>query len=348
MRRAEVRFTETSLTCSRSTALSLECPSSNSKLASATKSSKRTSTPTNVSVRCPAVALPHSRALTRREPAGVLNSRLINAYCDLHPSIRPLCVFIKFWASQRDLNDPSGQAGPVTFSSYTLILLVIAYLQSISLVPNLQAADLIAQQGVERRRFFSTPKARIRRGKLNGIKGSTGWDTTFVEKVPGWEVQEVGLKELARGFFDYYGRQFQGEEEVVSIQNGAPFPRSTPFFTLLDELEAEVQQKATLGDGQVSTQEQRRQDAEDDLLADFAREVEREKDPTAAAAAEELERDEVKAASRSSSPFLYEEFDEPGIWSRRPLVVQDPFDLTRNTAGNIESDIMEAFQKVRR
>jgi hypothetical protein len=92
--------------------------------------------------------------------AGVLNSRLINAYCNLHPLVRPLCVFLKFWAKQRGLNDPSGHQGPVTFSSYTLILLVIAYLQTIDVLPNLQDPKLIAEANVPRTRFYSTPKVR--------------------------------------------------------------------------------------------------------------------------------------------------------------------------------------------
>ena len=260
----------------------------------------------------------------------MLNSRLINAYCNLHPLIRPLCVFIKFWANQRDLNDPSGQAGPVTLSSYTLILLVIAYLQHIDFVPNLQADDLIEEHQVERTRFFSTPKVMMRRGKMTALRGSTGWDVTFVEDLPEAPRGTTRLKDLARGFFDYYGSTFQCEKEVVSIQHGSPFPRKNPYITIFDELELAQRAEAIAQPSDLAPEEVRRQAEEDDLLLEL--DVE---EPV-----------EIKAASRSSSPFLYEDFEEPDIWSRRPLVVQDPFDLLRNTAGNIEPDIVETLQAV--
>lgn len=73
----------------------------------------------------------------------------------MNPLVRPLSVFIKFWAKQRGLNDPSGT--PTTFSSYTLILLVISYLQHLDLLPNLQDPELIASTGTAPNRFFSTP-----------------------------------------------------------------------------------------------------------------------------------------------------------------------------------------------
>ncbi|ORY88350.1 hypothetical protein BCR35DRAFT_301887 [Leucosporidium creatinivorum] len=312
--------------------------------------------------------------INTNERLGVLNSRLLNAYCSLHPSIRPLCVFLKFWASQRDLNDPSGQTGPVTLSSYTLILLVIAYLQHIKLVPNLQDADLIEKMGTERRRFFSTPKARLRRGKMTGLKASTGWDTTFVEvtegengeglKELGWEVKEVELKELARGFFEYYAGgegAFDMHGQVVSVKNGAPMERKKRFGGVREEWEAEEEAAALkakikrlrkgLADGEISAQEKKRQEDEDDLLAAFAQEP--TTDPSLSVDHDLVldlgnppEPDDVRNASRSSSPFLYDydDFEEPGIWSKRPLVVQDPFDLTRNTAGNIEEDVIDALQ----
>jgi DNA polymerase sigma len=38
-------------------------------------------------------------------------------------------MIIKRWAKSHGLNDPSGQGGPVTFSSYALALMVIGFLQ---------------------------------------------------------------------------------------------------------------------------------------------------------------------------------------------------------------------------
>lgn len=207
---------------------------------------------------------------------------------------------------------------------------------------------------------------------MTGLKASTGWDTTFVEveegenaeglKQLGWEIKEVELRELARGFFQYYAGEGEGafnmHEQVVSIKNGAPMQRRKKFGGLREEWEQEEAALALkskikrlrkgMPDGEISAQEQKRQDNEDDLLAAFAQEPTTDPDlnldldlPT--------EPEEVRDASRSSSPFLYDydDFEEPGIWSKRPLVVQDPFDLTRNTAGNIEEDVIDALQTVR-
>jgi hypothetical protein len=176
-------------------------------------------------------------------------------------------------------------------------------------------------------------------GRIHRIVRSTGWDTTFVERPEGWEITDVKLEEMARGFFEYYGNDFRLEEEVVSISNGMPMKRWKDHTTFLAELDHGVEGRGApqevVEDGELSKEEQRRQDDEDEVLATFAAEE-----------SGELE-EEVKQASRSSSPFEYGKFEEPGSWSTKMLVVQDPFDLIRNTANNVEPDIVAALQFVR-
>lgn len=60
---------------------------------------------------------------------GLINTRLMENYCKLVPDIKLICLTIKRWAKYCDLNDSSGRNGPRTFSSYTLVLMVIGYLQ---------------------------------------------------------------------------------------------------------------------------------------------------------------------------------------------------------------------------
>lgn len=44
---------------------------------------------------------------------GLRNSHLLRTYFQLAPEVTyPLAKFIKFWAKQRRLNDPSGHQGP--------------------------------------------------------------------------------------------------------------------------------------------------------------------------------------------------------------------------------------------
>ncbi|GAA5911983.1 hypothetical protein JCM5296_004030 [Sporobolomyces johnsonii] len=298
--------------------------------------------------------------LNTNERLGLFNSRLINSYCNLHPLVRPLSVFIKFWAKQRGLNDPSGRI--VTFSSYTLILLVIAYLQRINLLPNLQNDDLIARTSTPRQRFFSTPKAYGRRGKLKHLIRSVGWDVTFVEyeNPPAkYEPTQADLVELARGFFHYWADEFEMGREVVSISNGGPFERKRTFPPQKPPKGKKAVVKPGEEDkGEVSLADRQRQEAEDEALALFAAEAQRATQPQVddpqaeldAIAAQELAAERAQdeaanpSASRSSSPIAFEEFFEPENWAEHMLVVQDPFILTRNCAGNVHPDWVEELR----
>lgn len=290
---------------------------------------------------------------------GVFNSRLINSYCNLHPLVRPLSVFIKFWAKQRGLNDPSGT--PTTFSSYTLILLVIAYLQRVDLLPNLQDADLIASTGTERNRFYSTPKARARRSRVDRIVRSVGWDVTFVEyetTPEGYATSEAKLVDLARGFFHYYADEFDMERTAVSVWKGSPLERQRPFGTKKPSaVDPEVVE--ALG-GDLSPAEVLRQRDEDADLRAFATESTAAEPAGApdldslAADLDALRQDDAQQRrqvaaepnSRSSSPIEYEEYEEPERWADNLLVVQDPFILTRNCPGNVAPDWVEELRIV--
>lgn len=288
----------------------------------------------------------------------MFNSRLINSYCNLHPLVRPLSVFIKFWAKRRGLNDPSGT--PTTFSSYTLILLVIAYLQHVDLLPNLQDADLIASTGTERNRFFSTPKARARRSRVDRIVRSVGWDVTFVEyetTPEGYTAPAASLVDLARGFFHYYADEFDMERTAVSVWNGAPLERQRPFGTKKPAAEVDAELVEALAqNGDLSSAEVLRQREEDADLSAFAAEGTATTEPDLDSLAADLDalRQEGHARhapaepnSRSSSPIEYEEYEEPERWADNLLVVQDPFILTRNCPGNVAPDWVEELRIVR-
>ncbi|GAA5895422.1 hypothetical protein JCM6882_006246 [Rhodosporidiobolus microsporus] len=311
--------------------------------------------------------------LNTNEQLGLFNSRLINSYCNLHPLVRPLSVFIKFWAKQRGLNNPSGS--PTTFSSYTFILLVIAYLQRLKLLPNLQSPDLIDQTNTPSTRFYSTPKARSKRHKR--IIRSVGWDVTFVEydagPPQGYEPEPADLVDLARGFFDYFGAEFDTEREIVSVWNGAPLGRARDFVDPvegqrekqkepIEEAARGVEQLKVAEEGEGSVppleEEQRKRD-EDEVVAAFAAEEQAQApqpppatgDEAAAnldsheADADALEQQRpARPDSRSSEPMEYVDFEEPERWSDHLLVVQDPFILTRNCAGNVHPDWVEELR----
>ncbi len=73
---------------------------------------------------------------------GLHNSDMVNRYCDLSPLLRPMVRVIKKWAKPLKLNSPSIRSGGrVTFSSYALTLITIAFLQ-VNLVRDILTGSL--------------------------------------------------------------------------------------------------------------------------------------------------------------------------------------------------------------
>ena len=148
--------------------------------------------------------------LNVNEQLGYRNSCMLRAYMSIKPSLMvPLTKTLKFFAKQRRLNDPSGRKGPTSFSSYSLLLMLVAYLQRIDVLPCLQdhpghTPDIWWQL--------------IREGRHQKIvrKPSTGHDTY-------WRNQSVGLADITlddafKGFFRYYAEQFSFQTEIISIR----------------------------------------------------------------------------------------------------------------------------------
>ncbi|KAJ3411315.1 hypothetical protein HDV05_002379 [Chytridiales sp. JEL 0842] len=89
---------------------------------------------------------------------GVHNSRLLQTYCSIHPVSRPLILLVKSWAKERDLND----AGAGTVSSYAWSLMVINFLQRKGMLPALQQVG--GKKGVEWVWIKDTSRVASRRG----------------------------------------------------------------------------------------------------------------------------------------------------------------------------------------
>lgn len=60
---------------------------------------------------------------------GVLKTEFMAAYCAAWSGLRPMLTFLKAWAKSWSLNDSSGSKGPVTFSSWAISLMTVAFLQ---------------------------------------------------------------------------------------------------------------------------------------------------------------------------------------------------------------------------
>lgn len=138
--------------------------------------------------------------------AGIYNSHLIYHYTRIDDRFPALCLIIKAWAKLADIND----AASGTFNSYSLILMVIHFLQcgtSPPILPNLQ---LLYKD------FFAFGNKII--------------EDSFFENLPSplpeMEVNTRTLGELLIAFFEYYCH-FPFESRAISIKRGHTFGRGT-------------------------------------------------------------------------------------------------------------------------
>ncbi|ETL95836.1 hypothetical protein L917_06385 [Phytophthora nicotianae] len=142
----------------------------------------------------------------------LLNTALLKYYGQVDPRVRPLVFAVKYWAKQRGINDSVNG----TLSSYGYTLLLIFYLQShyaemqlptvISLFQDLQSQKKVLVL-LERLQSFPTMD-------LPSTFGTS-------------EMNSVGA--LLAGFFDFYARRFNMEDEVVSIRMGRALSKTTKW-----------------------------------------------------------------------------------------------------------------------
>ncbi|KAG1733875.1 uncharacterized protein EDB91DRAFT_1147733 [Suillus paluster] len=151
------------------------------------------------------------------ERLGLLNTDLIKTYCDVVPGLRCLVSAIKKWARPRALNQPSAPEGLRTFNSYALVLMTIAWLQTMGLAPKLQA-DLQPQEPNERLIWMRPPKSSKR----------IPCDVRYC-KATMWVAPPIGaLDNLVEQWFRFWAH-FQFSSHVIDIKRGGVFPRIPHF-----------------------------------------------------------------------------------------------------------------------
>mmetsp|Transcript_53185 Transcript_53185/g.173012 ORF Transcript_53185/g.173012 Transcript_53185/m.173012 type:complete len:427 (-) Transcript_53185:15-1295(-) len=139
----------------------------------------------------------------------VANSRLLAQYIQVDSRVRPLGLCIKFWASQRNINDRSQG----TLSSFALTLMLIHFLQRRTppILPSLQ--DLAVTRGYPPLfiqgadcRYCSRPSdvtAAMKQLKENGVANSESLDSLLQE------------------FFLYFAHEYQ--RGTLAIRSRASF-----------------------------------------------------------------------------------------------------------------------------
>ncbi|GMT05215.1 hypothetical protein PENTCL1PPCAC_27389, partial [Pristionchus entomophagus] len=137
--------------------------------------------------------------------AGVYNSHLMHYYSRVDDRFPALCLIIKHWAINAEVNDSLNG----TFNSYSLILLVLHYLQCgvfPAILPNLQ---------------YLYPNRFGKRPELEDLN----LFGEFTPPLPQRILNEQSAGEILIGFFQYYSR-FDFTANAISIRKGKIFPRS--------------------------------------------------------------------------------------------------------------------------
>jgi len=161
------------------------------------------------------------------------NSQLLRAYADFDSRAVAVVVLVKLWAKRRKINSPFEG----TLSSYAYALMVIHYLQTCGVLPNLQClppatcaklgitcAEKIISGG--HNVWFLDPALLRERGLT-------------AEEVWGLNAPELGVLDLLYGFFRYFALELNAYAHVVSIRlpNGRPLK--------VDYFEAEAEKESS-------------------------------------------------------------------------------------------------------
>ncbi len=128
---------------------------------------------------------------------GIRNTHLLNCYAQIDWRLRPLVIIVKLWAQHHNLND----ARNGTISSYSLVLMVIHFLQS-----------------------ATSPKVlpclhKLRPDKFNVLHDITTIDVMERVNVE-WKTDNTQpLGELFLRFLDYYSN-FAYARDAISVRTG--------------------------------------------------------------------------------------------------------------------------------
>ncbi|KAJ3558425.1 hypothetical protein NM688_g929 [Phlebia brevispora] len=292
--------------------------------------------------------------LNVNERLGNLNSQMIREYCILSPLLREVAICIKRWAKGIGMNNPAGQGGATTFSSYALTIMTIALFQSRGMLPNLQS-DLPPLQNSETQVFWTCTTKKAHR--TDYVK----CDVRFKRNLDQWTpAQVMDLKDALLMWFRFYGYEHDYGNDLVNIREGGILSRPQ-VPPVPQEPEDEDKDKVELAEQDVG------EDEEGPLI--FLK-TQSDAQTTAAPAAlsstiskdveESSENDTVcpSGNSASSEEQLHdvlddagpEEFDAPWefdpavLWRKYNFVVVDPFIISKNLAKSICTRQIREFQ----
>lgn len=133
---------------------------------------------------------------------GLRNTFLLRTYAFIENRVRPLVLVVKKWASFHEINDASRG----TLSSYTLVLMVLHYLQTLPepILPSLQK---------------NYPECFDPTMQLHLVHQAPRTIPPYVSK------NGSSLGDLLMGFFKYYATEFDWCHQMISVREAKAVPR---------------------------------------------------------------------------------------------------------------------------
>ncbi|KAG8524664.1 Poly(A) RNA polymerase GLD2, partial [Galemys pyrenaicus] len=133
---------------------------------------------------------------------GIRNTFLLRTYAYLENRVRPLVLVIKKWASHHEINDASRG----TLSSYSLVLMVLHYLQTLPepILPSIQKIY---------------PESFSPAVQLHLVHQTPCNVPPYLSK------NESNLGDLLLGFLKYYATEFDWNSQMISVREAKAIPR---------------------------------------------------------------------------------------------------------------------------
>ncbi|NXY41948.1 GLD2 polymerase, partial [Ceuthmochares aereus] len=133
---------------------------------------------------------------------GIRNTFLLRTYAYVENRVRPLVLVVKKWASFHGINDASRG----TLSSYSLVLMVLHYLQTLPepILPSLQK---------------SYPESFDPTMQLHLVHQAPRTIPPYLSK------NGSSLGDLLIGFFKYYATEFDWNHQMISVREAKAIPR---------------------------------------------------------------------------------------------------------------------------
>ncbi|KGL79380.1 Poly(A) RNA polymerase GLD2, partial [Tinamus guttatus] len=133
---------------------------------------------------------------------GIRNTFLLRSYAYIENRVRPLVLVVKKWASFHDINDASRG----TLSSYSLVLMVLHYLQTLPepILPSLQK---------------NYPDSFDPTMQLHLVHKVPRTIPPYLSK------NGSSLGDLLIGFFKYYATEFDWSHQMISVREAKAIPR---------------------------------------------------------------------------------------------------------------------------